>query len=113
VHKGWTRNGAVRVLAAGRDPIADLAESVPAVSDRGTVIGPDAPICGSIPQAAQWTKVRQRESRSPVVVGSVAALVAVVVPHAFAAAELVVFCFLEPAREAAHRLRVRDALENP
>jgi hypothetical protein len=37
----------------------------------------------------------------------------VVVPHAFAAAELVVFCFLEPAREAADRFRVRDALEGP
>jgi hypothetical protein len=45
--------------------------------------------------------------------GSVAALVPVVVPHAFAAAELVVFCFLEPAGEVANGFRIRDALEDP
>jgi hypothetical protein len=44
--------------------------------------------------------------------GSVTALVPVVVPHAFAAAELMVFCFLEPAADAADRFRVRDALED-
>jgi hypothetical protein len=54
-----------------------------------------------------------RLARSPVVVGSVAALVPVVVPYAFAAAELAVFGFLEPAREVADRFRVRDAFEDP
>jgi hypothetical protein len=51
-------------------------------------------------------------ARSPVVTRSVAALLPVVVPHAFAAAELVVLCLLEPAADAADRFRVRDALED-